>query len=131
MSTLPIRPTGLKNRFRVCASCATGSFIACSAAAATATRQSADFLIVTSDNPRFEDAYDIITQIEPGIQKVGTPYVTISDREMATEYAINLLGEGDILLVAGKGGETYQEIMGIKHSYNDNTIIKKILGNLA
>ena len=96
-----------------------------------AAARNADFLIVTSDNPRFEDAYDIITQIEPGIQKVGTPYVTISDREMATEYAINLLGEGDILLVAGKGGETYQEIMGIKHSYNDNTIIKKILGNLA
>ena len=89
----------------------------------------ADFIIVTSDNPRFEDAYDIIGMIEPGIQKVGTPYVTISDREMATEYAINILKKDDILLVAGKGGEIYQEIMGIKHSYNDNTIIKKILGS--
>ena len=88
----------------------------------------ADFIIVTSDNPRFEDAYDIIARIEPGIQKTGTPYVTVSDREMATEYAVNLLKEGDILLVAGKGGENYQDIMGIKHSYNDNTIIKKILG---
>ena len=88
----------------------------------------ADFLIVTSDNPRFEDAYDIISMIEPGIQKAGKPYVTISDREMATEYAIDLLDKGDILLVAGKGGENYQDIMGIKHSYNDNTIIKKILG---
>lgn len=96
-----------------------------------AAAENADFLIVTSDNPRFEDAYDIISQIEPGIQKTGTPYVTISDREMATEYAINILKKGDILLVAGKGGETYQEIMGIKHSYNDNTIIKKILGSLA
>ena len=93
--------------------------------------RNADFLIVTSDNPRFEDAYDIISQIEPGIQKVGTPYVTISDREMATEHAINLLRKGDLLLVAGKGGETYQEIMGIKHSYNDNTIIKKIIGSLT
>ena len=90
----------------------------------------ADFIIVTSDNPRFEDAYDIIARIEPGIQKTGTPYVTVSDREMATEYAVNLLKEGDILLVAGKGGENYQEIMGIKHSYNDNTIIKKILESL-
>ncbi len=95
-----------------------------------AAAKNSDFLIVTSDNPRYEDAYDIISQIEPGIQKVGTPYVTLSDREMATEYAINLLSQGDILLVAGKGGETYQEIMGIKHSYNDNTIIKKILDNL-
>ena len=90
--------------------------------------ENADFLIVTSDNPRFEDAYDIIADIEPGIQKVGAPYVTISDRQMATEYAVNLLGKGDILLVAGKGGETYQEIMGIKHSYNDNTVIKRIVG---
>lgn len=90
----------------------------------------ADFLIVTSDNPRYEDAYDIISQIEPGIQKAGAPYVTISDRELATEYGIELLKPGDILLVAGKGGETYQEIMGIKHSYNDNTIIKKIVGSL-
>ncbi len=93
--------------------------------------KNSDFLIVTSDNPRFEDAYDIISQIEPGIQKVGTPYVTISDREMATEHAVNLLKKGDLLLVAGKGGETYQEIMGIKHSYNDNMIIKKIIGSLT
>ncbi len=89
----------------------------------------ADFLIITSDNPRYEDPFDIIGQIEEGVRKTGVPYVTISDREMATEYALNLLKEGDILLVAGKGGETYQEIMGIKHSYNDNTVIKKIIGN--
>ena len=95
-----------------------------------AAARNADFLIVTSDNPRYEDAYDIISMIEPGIRKVGTPYVTMSDREMATEYAIKLLNKSDILLVAGKGGETYQEIMGIKHSYNDNTIIKKIVENL-
>lgn len=87
----------------------------------------ADFLIVTSDNPRYEDPYDIIRQIEPGIKKVGKSYVTVTERDVATEYAINLLEEGDILLVAGKGGETYQEIMGIKHSYNDNMVIKKII----
>lgn len=88
----------------------------------------ADFLIVTSDNPRYEDPYDIISQIEAGIKTTGRSYVTVTEREVATEYAINLLEEGDILLVAGKGGETYQEIMGIKHSYNDNTVIKKIIG---
>lgn len=90
----------------------------------------ADFLIITSDNPRFEDPYDIISGIEEGVKRTNVAYVTISDREMATEYAVNLLKEGDILLVAGKGGETYQEIMGIKHSYNDNTVIKKIIGNI-
>ena len=53
----------------------------------------------------------------------------MTEREIATEYAIRLLEKDDILLVAGKGGETYQEIMGIKHSYNDNIVIKNIIGN--
>lgn len=87
----------------------------------------ADFCIVTSDNPRFEDPYDIILQIEEGLRPTGKAYVTVTDRETATEYAVGLLSAGDILLVAGKGGENYQEIMGIKHSYNDGEIIKDII----
>ena len=76
----------------------------------------ADFVIITSDNPRYEDPYEIISQIECGVKKAGKNYVSVTDRESATEYAVNLLGKDDILLVAGKGGENYQEIMGIKHS---------------
>ena len=87
----------------------------------------ADFIIITSDNPRYEDPYDIILQIEEGVRPSGKSYVTVTDRETATQYAIGLLREGDMLLVAGKGGETYQEITGIKHSYNDNTVIKNII----
>lgn len=87
----------------------------------------ADFCIVTSDNPRFEDPYDIILQIEEGLRPTGKAYVTVTDRETATEYAVGLLSAGDILLVAGKGGENYQEIMGIKHCYNDGEIIKDII----
>ena len=87
----------------------------------------ADLVIITSDNPRFEDPYDIISQIESGVKKAGKNFVSITDRESATEYAVNLLEKDDILLVAGKGGENYQEIMGIKHSYNDNTVIKKLI----
>lgn len=87
-----------------------------------------DFCIITSDNPRFEDPYDIICEIESGIRLTGKNYVTVTERETATEYAVRLLKKGDILLVAGKGGEYYQEIMGIKHSYNDNTVIRKIIG---
>lgn len=90
--------------------------------------KNSDFCIITSDNPRYEDPYDIISEIEAGIKPLGIEYVAISDREVATEYAVKLLEEGDILLVAGKGGEEYQEITGIKHSYNDNTVIKKIIG---
>lgn len=88
----------------------------------------ADFCIITSDNPRYEDPYDIISEIEEGVKTTGKKYVTVSEREIATEYAIRLLEKGDILLVAGKGGEQYQEIMGIKHSYDDNTVIKNIIG---
>ena len=87
-----------------------------------------DFCIITSDNPRFEDPYEIITQITDGIKPSGKKYVTVTERETATEYAVKLLSSGDILLVAGKGGEYYQEIMGIKHSYNDNAVIRKIIG---
>lgn len=88
----------------------------------------ADFCIITSDNPRYEDPYDIISEIEEGVKPAGKAYVTVTDRETATEYAVRLLKEGDVLLVAGKGGENYQEIMGIKHSYNDNIVIKNIIG---
>lgn len=87
-----------------------------------------DFCIVTSDNPRYEDPYEIIVQITDGIKPTGKKYVTVTERETATEYAVKLLSAGDILLVAGKGGEYYQEIMGIKHSYNDNAVIRKIIG---
>ena len=90
--------------------------------------ENSDFCIVTSDNPRYEDPYEIISEIEVGIKPLNKKYVTVTDRETATEYAINLLESGDILLVAGKGGEYYQEIMGIKHSYNDTSVIKRIIG---
>ncbi len=88
----------------------------------------ADFSIITSDNPRYEDPFDIISEIEEGIKNSGKNYVTVTERETATEYAVNLLEADDILLVAGKGGEYYQEIMGIKHSYNDKTVIQSIIG---
>ncbi len=87
----------------------------------------ADFIIITSDNPRFEDPLDIIMQIEEGLKDSAAKYVTVTNREIAIEYAVNLIGTGDILLVAGKGGENYQDIMGIKHSYNDNTVIKRYI----
>ncbi|MGN0815000.1 MAG: UDP-N-acetylmuramoyl-L-alanyl-D-glutamate--2,6-diaminopimelate ligase [Candidatus Coproplasma sp.] len=86
-----------------------------------------DFVILTSDNPRYEDPYDIISQIEPAIAAAGRTYVAMTDRRSATEYAVKLLNEGDVLLVAGKGGETYQEIMGIKHDYDDTKVIKEII----
>lgn len=90
-----------------------------------------DFCVITSDNPRYEDPCAIMSEIEEGYRKVSPRYVAVEERQKATEYALNLLQKGDILLVAGKGGETYQEIMGIKYDYDDKAVIKTILGRLA
>ncbi len=86
-----------------------------------------DFAVLTSDNPRYEDPLDIISGIEKGYRRVSSKYVIVPNRERAIEYAIERLRAGDVLLVAGKGGERYQEIMGIKYECNDNDMITKIL----
>lgn len=87
----------------------------------------ADFSILTSDNPRYEDPLDILSEIEKGYRRYSVKYVVVPDRKKAIEYALESLGKNDVLLVAGKGGERYQEIMGIKHPFNDNAIIEKWL----
>ncbi len=90
-----------------------------------------DFCIITSDNPRFEDPCAIMAEIEKGYRTVSDKYVAVEQREKATEYAVNMLQKGDVLLVAGKGGETYQEIMGIKYDYNDKAVIGSILEKMS
>ena len=90
-----------------------------------------DFAVITSDNPRYEDPCEIIAQIEKGYAALSKNYVAIEDREKATLYALGQLSSGDVLLVAGKGGETTQEIMGIKYSYNDKAVIKNAIGKLT
>ncbi|MBE7077355.1 MAG: UDP-N-acetylmuramoyl-L-alanyl-D-glutamate--2,6-diaminopimelate ligase [Clostridiales bacterium] len=87
----------------------------------------ADFSVLTSDNPRYEDPLDIISGIEKGYRRFSVYYVVVPDRKRAIEYALEFLKKGDILLVAGKGGEQYQEIMGIKYPFNDHDIIKEKL----
>lgn len=87
----------------------------------------ADFCVLTSDNPRYEEPYAIISAIETGYRTYSRNYVVVQDRRKAIEYAMRLLRENDVLLVAGKGGENYQEIMGIKYDYNDNAVIEEIM----
>lgn len=87
----------------------------------------ADFSYLTSDNPRYEDPTQIINDIEKGFEKISSAYVAIPDRERALSQAIDELCQGDVLLVAGKGGEDYQERMGIKYAYNDEDFIRKII----
>jgi len=89
----------------------------------------ADGIILTSDNPRFEDPLKIIEDIEKGINS-SKPYKIIPDRRSALEFAIKNLQEGDVLLVAGKGHETYQEIEGKRYPFSDQEEIFKIINTL-
>ena len=85
----------------------------------------ADFTIITSDNPRYEEPMEIINQIEKGIREKTKRYLLIEDREDAIKYAIDIAVKGDIILIAGKGSEKYQEVLGIKKLYNDkDTVIE-------
>lgn len=86
-----------------------------------------DFAVLSSDNPRYEDPLDIIGEIERGYRRFSMCYVIVPERANAISYALDFLGKGDVLLVAGKGGERYQEIMGIKYPFDDNAIIKKTI----
>ncbi len=86
-----------------------------------------DFSVLTSDNPRYEDPLDILSEIERGYRRFSTRYVIVPDRKRAIEYALDFLRAGDILLIAGKGGEEYQEIMGIKYPFNDHATVTKLL----
>ncbi len=87
----------------------------------------ADFSILTSDNPRYEDPMDILVEIERGYRRFSSRYVIVPDRVRAIEYALSFMREGDILLIAGKGGEKYQEIMGIKYPFDDHAMVVELL----
>lgn len=69
-----------------------------------------DFVVITSDNPRTEDPMEIIDQILPGVQEFNTPYTVIENRRQAIRWAMDYAGAGDVIILAGKGHETYQEI---------------------
>ena len=84
-----------------------------------------DFTVITSDNPRFEEPQDIINDIITGIKKTDGKYVDICDRKEAIRYAIEHGKEGDIIVLAGKGHETYQEIRGVKYDMDDRVLIKE------
>ena len=90
-----------------------------------------DFTIITSDNPRYEDPCLIISEIESGIRRVTRNYITITDRHAALKYAVSLLKEGDVLVVAGKGAEKYQEIMGVKRDFSDTDEIMAAVKSVA
>ena len=87
----------------------------------------ADLTIITSDNPRDEEPQDIINDIKTGMAKTNGKYVEICDRKEAIAYAIHHGQPGDIIVLAGKGHEDYQEIKGVKYPMDERDLIKDIL----
>ena len=93
-----------------------------------AVKQS-DRVIITSDNPRFEEPQDIINDMLSGLdQKQMKKVVSIVDRKEAIKTASMLAQKGDVILIAGKGHEDYQEIKGVKHHFDDREVVREIFG---
>ncbi|OPZ47372.1 MAG: UDP-N-acetylmuramoyl-L-alanyl-D-glutamate--LD-lysine ligase [Bacteroidetes bacterium ADurb.BinA104] len=89
-----------------------------------------DKVIVTSDNPRFEDPQEIINDMLAGITRGDMlKVITIVDRREAIRTATMMASDGDVILVAGKGHEDYQEIKGVKHHFDDHEVIREIILN--
>ena len=93
-----------------------------------AVKQS-DRVIITSDNPRFEEPQDIINDMLAGLdQKQMKKVVSIVDRKEAIRTACMMAQKGDVILIAGKGHEDYQEIKGVKHHFDDREVVREIFG---
>jgi UDP-N-acetylmuramoyl-L-alanyl-D-glutamate--2,6-diaminopimelate ligase len=85
-------------------------------------------IILTSDNPRSEDPEKILDEMEAGITpELKRKTLRISDRHEAIKAAVLLASRGDVILVAGKGHETYQEVMGVKHHFDDREELRNAL----
>ena len=92
-----------------------------------AVRQS-DKVVITSDNPRFEEPQDIINDMIAGLDKEQMKKVVcIADRREAIRTALMMAGKGDVILIAGKGHEDYQEIKGVKHHFDDHEVVRELL----
>lgn len=90
----------------------------------------ADYTIITSDNPRTENPETIVKQIEEGMKKTNGKYEVVVDRTEAIKTAIQMANKRDIIVLAGKGHEPYQEINGVKHPFDERVIVNDIINKL-
>jgi len=90
----------------------------------------ADYSILTSDNPRTEDPMEILASIEEGIKPTGGRYTVIENRREAIRHALEIGRDGDIIVLAGKGHETYQEIMGVKRPFDEKVVVAELMEEL-
>ena len=89
--------------------------------------RTADYTILTSDNPRSEDPHAILKQIEEGIKRTEGKYIVIEDRRAAIAHGLTIAKPGDVLVLAGKGHETYQEIKGTRHPFDEKVVVADLL----
>lgn len=90
----------------------------------------ADFTVVTTDNPKSEDPLDIIREIEHGLDNVNGHYISIQERTQATRYALSNARPHDIILLAGKGHETLQQMKNMAVSFNERQIVSRFLAEM-
>ena len=90
----------------------------------------ADYTFITSDNPRTEEPKKIVEQIEEGIKKTKGKYSVVVDRTEAIKQAIKMATKRDIIVLAGKGHEPYQEICGKKHPFDERIIVRELIEEL-
>ena len=89
-----------------------------------------DLSVVTEDNSRYEDVMDIIEDIKIGLNKVNGKYIVIPDRKKAIRYCIENAQDKDIIVLAGKGHEDYQEIKGVRYPFDEREVIKDIISEM-
>ena len=90
----------------------------------------ADFSILTSDNPRTEDPDAILEAIEEGMKLTSGKYTIIENRREAIRYALKMGRAGDVIILAGKGHETYQDVMGVKRPFDEKVVVTELLAEL-
>ena len=91
----------------------------------------ADYCVLTSDNPRNEDPMVILDAIETGIRITGCEYVVIENRREAIRYALKFAEPGDVVVLAGKGHETYQDIRGVRHPFDEKVVVRELLEEMG
>jgi len=93
--------------------------------------ENSDLVYITSDNPRTEDPLKIIQEIELGVKPTGTEFHSISDRRQAIYRAVAAAKSGDVVIIAGKGHETYQIVGNEKFHFDDRQVALEALGEVA